>query len=147
MTFSRPRPVAWLCWLKPLLRVPCVVIAVAGLNGCASNSLYDWGHYEDSLYDRYVKEDLTHGEAYAQETITDTERNQGRVPPGVYADYGFLLYRRGDKTGAVAYFEKEKHAFPESTALMAKLIERVRKQESTQDTPTSQDAGQQEVHP
>ena len=44
-----------------------------------------------------------------------------RVPPGAYADYGFLLFRRGDRKGAIAYFEKERLLFPESSAFMTKL--------------------------
>jgi hypothetical protein len=46
----------------------------------------------------------------------------------VYADYGFLLYRRGDYVGAIEKFEQEKRAFPESAALMSKLIERIQQQ-------------------
>jgi len=52
------------------------------------------------------------------------------VPPGAYAEYGFLLFKQGDNRGAKAYFEKEKSAFPESGALMTKLIEQVEKKES-----------------
>jgi hypothetical protein len=49
----------------------------------------------------------------------------------VYADYGFLLYRRGDYAGAMEKFDQEKRAFPESAALMSKLIERIQQQRAT----------------
>jgi hypothetical protein len=49
----------------------------------------------------------------------------------VYADYGSLLYRRGDYAGAIEKFEQEKRAFPESAALMSKLIESIQQQRET----------------
>ena len=107
----------------------CLVIGAA-LAGCAPPALYQWGDYEDSLYRRYVKEDIHGAEAYLRETIVAAEL-KSRVPPGVYADYGFLLYRRGDYAGAMEKFEQEKRAFPESAALMSKLIERIQRQRAT----------------
>ena len=109
----------------------CLGLVVgAGLAGCAPPALYQWGEYEDSLYRRYVKEDIAGAEAYLRETLVAAEL-KSRVPPGVYADYGFLLYRRGDYAGAIEKFEREKRAFPESAALMSKLIERIQQQRDT----------------
>jgi hypothetical protein len=120
--FTRQR----LLWPRVCL---CLVIGAA-LAGCAPPALYQWGEYEDSLYQRYVKEDIAGSEAHLRETLVAAEL-KSRVPPGVYADYGFLLYRRGDYAGAIGYFEKEKRAFPESAALMSKLIERIQQQRGT----------------
>jgi hypothetical protein len=106
-----------------------LIIGVA-LAGCAPPALYQWGEYEDSLYRRYVKEDIAGAEAYLRETIVAAEL-KSRVPPGVYADYGFLLYRRGDYAGAIEHFEKEKRTFPEAAPLMSKLIERIQQQRAT----------------
>jgi len=109
----------------------CLGLVVgAGLAGCAPPALYQWGEYEDSLYRRYVKEDIAGAEAYLRETLVAAEL-KSRVPPGVYADYGFLLYRRGDYAGSIEKFEQEKRAFPESAALMSKLIERIQQQRQT----------------
>jgi hypothetical protein len=102
-------------------------LAVAtGLTGCGTPSLYYWGDFEQGLYDRYVTEQHAQADAYLLETITSAEQQHLKVPPGAYADYGFLLFKRGDRNGAVAYFEKEKRAFPESSALMTKLIDRIK---------------------
>ena len=115
----------------------CLGLVVgAGLAGCAPLALYQWGEYEDSLYRRYVKEDIAGAEAYLRETLVAAEL-KSRVPPGVYADYGFLLYRRGDYAAAIEKFEQEKRAFPESAALMSRLIERIQQQRATGD-PTEQ---------
>lgn len=96
-----------------------------GLTACGTKTLYDWGAYEDSLYLRYTDKNFGDAETYLKKSL-QAASDQGRMPPGMYADYGYMLYRRGDYSGAIAAFEKEKKIFPESSALMAKLIERVR---------------------
>lgn len=111
----------------------CGFVALTGSLGCAtqSTSTFYWGDYEKSLYRRYAEGDAAYVDVYLLETIRSAEQRQLRLPPGVYADYGFLLYKRGDYDGALAYFEKEKRLFPESTALMAKLIERIQQQKTS----------------
>lgn len=109
------------------------------LSGCAPQGLFYWGDYESSLYERYVDNNSQHTDAYLRDTITAAEQHQRRVPPGVYADYGFLLYTRGDKARAIAYFQKERTLYPESTALMNKLIEKIQQQEKTPE-PNSETA-------
>jgi hypothetical protein len=104
----------------------CAIVAT----GCGARGLYHWGKYEDSLYLRYVKTDQDEARAYVEKTLERAERDPGRVPPGLYADYGFLLFQRGDSGRAIEYFEKEARAFPESSALMNKLIARVKQRQS-----------------
>ncbi|WP_025040723.1 DUF4810 domain-containing protein [Nitrosospira briensis] len=109
----------------------CMMLVVAiGLVGCSAPSIYHWGQFEDGLHDRYVSQNHPQADAYLLETITKAEQENLRIPPGAYADYGFLLFKRGDREGAIAYFEKEKRFFPESSAFMTKLIERVKQKES-----------------
>jgi hypothetical protein len=109
-------------------RAAGLCIALLALSGCAtSTGTYDWGRYEDSLYLRYAEQDFGQAQREVYEMLPQPGHPR-RVPPGVYADYGFLLYRRGDRDGAIAYFEREKAAFPESALLMNKLIERVKQQ-------------------
>lgn len=115
------------------------------LSGCAPSGIFYWGDYEDSLYQRYIEHNPAQAEVYLQETIIDAERNHYRVPPGVYADYGFLLYRRGDKQAAIEFFNKEKQTYPESAMLMEKLMVRVRlqmEQEILRDNPST-DSGRE----
>ncbi|HVW64726.1 MAG TPA: DUF4810 domain-containing protein [Nitrosospira sp.] len=100
------------------------------LVGCASPSIYHWGKFENGLHERYVSLDHGQADAYLLETIGAAEQQNLRVPPGAYADYGFLLFKRGDTKGAIAYFEKEKLLFPESSAFMTKLIERIKQKEA-----------------
>lgn len=112
-------------------------LAVAiSLTGCGGPRLYYWGDFEQGLYERYVTEQPSQADAYLLETIADAEQQHQKVPPGAYADYGFLLFKRGDRNGAIAYFEKEKQAFPESSALMTKLIDRIKQNKTVQTEKT-----------
>lgn len=109
-----------------------VVVASIVLTGCAAPSYYHWGTFEQGLHERYVKENHTQADVYLLETIGEAEQKKLRVPPGAYADYGFLLFKRGDRDGAIAYFEKERRLFPESSLFMTKLIERIQQQGQTE---------------
>ena len=115
-------------WQK--LCVFCV--AVAALAACGTPMLYHDG-YEDSLQRLYVKASAPEAEARLRQIILSPEATR-RVPPGVHAEYGFLLFQRGDYAGAIENFEKERRAFPESATLMARLIERSRQQKTMPDT-------------
>jgi|688.fasta_scaffold147574_3 hypothetical protein len=100
------------------------------LNGCA-HELFYWGKYEDSLIERYVDNENAHTETYLNELISEAEIDRLRIPPGICADYGFSLYKRGDRIGAINYFEKEKLLYPEATPFMTKLIDRVKQQNNS----------------
>lgn len=123
----------------------CFIFSSLLLEGCAQPGLYYWGDYEDSLYERYVENNNGQTELHLQETVAEAQKNHQRVPPGLYADYGFMLYKRGDKSGAIGFFEKEKALYPESSFLMIKLIERVKQQKDTGHpaTPNAEAAGSQ----
>lgn len=103
----------------------CFIFFCLLLEGCAPSPLFYWGDYEDSLYERYVENDTGQTEVHLQESFAEAQKTSQRVPPGLYADYGFMLYKRGDKSGAITAFEQEKKQYPESALLMTKLIERV----------------------
>lgn len=90
------------------------------LSGCAPKGLYDWGGYERSLYDYYKNPNQLEELAISiKETI---KKSAGRIPPGLYAEYGGLMLQQGKKEEAIIYFEKEREAWPESKYFMDSLI-------------------------
>src|SRR5689334_4021944 len=103
------------------------LVLAALLSGCAAANppLYSWGNYESSIYARYTGNDPAQAQQYLEEVIQTAKSGNGRVPPGVYADYGMLLYQQGRGAEAVEYFQKEAATFPEAAPLMTKLVERV----------------------
>jgi hypothetical protein len=100
-----------------------------GCAGCATDAgVFYWGQYEESLYVRQ-REGTDAGEAQAlvmlERTIVRAENERRRPGPGVYADYGYLLYRRGRSAEAVDYFRKEADAYPEARPFMEAVMARV----------------------
>jgi hypothetical protein len=94
------------------------------LSSCGSGRLYEWGGYDHILYAHYK----TPGDAesYAKKldaAVRKIEAKPGaKVPPGLYAECGYALLELGKHKEAVAFFQKERAAWPESSVLTDKLI-------------------------
>lgn len=103
-------------------RLP-IVLALSAASGCATQTMYAWGGYDNALYSHY-KNPADHEAFVAQlkTVILEAEQQGRRVPPGTYAEYGFALYEEGQFDQATAYFQKEGDIWPESRVLMAKMI-------------------------
>lgn len=105
-----------------IARFTVLIVVVFSLSGCATPSKYQWGRYESSLYSHY--KNPADQEQFAENlaaTIAKGEQT-GAVPPGIYAEYGYVLYSIGRNADAISYFEKEKKTWPESALLMDKMI-------------------------
>jgi len=100
-----------------------LLLALAVLAGCAQNTMYRWGGYDQALYEHYKNpQQRDVFVARLSNIINEAEAAGSRVPPGCYAEYGWALYEEGRTTEAVANFEKESKQWPESRPLMEKLI-------------------------
>ncbi len=62
--------------------------------------------------------------------VLQAEQAGKRVPPGVYAEYGYALYEEGQYGPAIEYFKKEHEQWPESRVLMEKMIRNAQRQAS-----------------
>ena len=109
-----------------MVRYGFSTLAFLSLCACVPKPIYYWGNYETAIHDRMVDHNAVKGDEHLKETIDEAEEEKLKVPPGLYADYGFMLYRQGKMDSAIAYFDKEKKAFPESNQLMTKLIDKIR---------------------
>ena len=107
------------------VRVFALFLCGVLFSGCASKSLYYWGSYEEGLYLQMVKSNPEKAFSLLSKTIAKAEKGQLNVAPGLYAEYGFLLYQQGKAAMAAGYFRKEAEAFPESSRLMKSLIDRI----------------------
>lgn len=118
-------------------RMAATCLLVCSLGACtpAQRGLYDWGDYEDGMSAQLIDNDPNAALAIYVRTLNEIQQRNGRVPPGLFADYGFLLYLRGDYGGAIANFEREKQLFPEAAALMDKLIARVNQRQGLAGPP------------
>jgi hypothetical protein len=104
------------------MRWSVVVLPALLLGGCtSSNSLYEWGSYQPALVKYTKNSDAAEFEKELRETIEKGERRDS-VPPGVYAELGYLLLDTKRPEEALVFFQKEKERFPESAVLMDKMI-------------------------
>ena len=104
-----------------LLRAFALSVCLTIASGCV-NTRYTWNDYDQKLYYHY-RDPVKYDEFIAQlkEIVVDGEES-GRIPPGIYAEYGFTLYEKGDYQESFKYFKLESDKWPESRALMAKMI-------------------------
>lgn len=104
-----------------------VVVGSLLLAACASNPkpLYEWGDYSRALL-KYSK-NPSETQVFADKLRKAIEKGEtvGRVPPGLYAEYGYTQYDLGHVTEAVVYFGKERDKWPESRFIMEKIIQRL----------------------
>jgi hypothetical protein len=129
-----------------LLRFSCLFLLLCLFCGCTSNSLYEWGNYDQWLYENY-KNPKSDEELYVDLTALITEYESRKKPnvkpmaPGLYAEYGFLLMRRGENELAIKYYNKEKALWPESAVFMDSMIQVAQiADKSSQKSPSTGDA-------
>ncbi|AGW94261.1 MULTISPECIES: DUF4810 domain-containing protein [Cupriavidus] len=107
-----------------MIHITSVLATAALLSACAPQQKYAWGSYEPALYTYYKTPAAS--EAFAEQlgkTISGAESSGAKVPPGLYAEYGNVLLEQGKAKDAVVWFGKEKATWPESAALMTRMIQ------------------------
>jgi hypothetical protein len=106
---------------RALVLLPVLLLSVAG---CASrHQRYDWGSYDPSLYS-YYKDPTKVAELSASlvAVIDAANADHGVVPPGIYAEYGYLQLQQGKTANAVELFKQEESHWPESKVFMDRMI-------------------------
>jgi hypothetical protein len=104
------------------LMVTSILILMAA--GCATqHQRYDWGDYDPALY-AYYKNPAKVGELSASlgGMIDSANANHATVPPGIYAEYGYLQLQQGKNLAAVDLFKLEESHWPESKIFMDRMI-------------------------
>lgn len=114
---------------KPWPALGLMFFALPFALGCVAPPLYDWGIYEQLLWEGYKAD---HGDIDPAEQLArldeDVQRivgSGGRVPPGVHAHLGFLRYATGDLDAAREHFFEERELFPESTVFIDGVVARM----------------------
>ena len=103
-----------------------VFFALLLLSACTVNKpLYTWADYEKASY-KYLKnadEKATEVliENY-QEVIDKQKGSRGVVPPGVYADYGFVLLQADRADEGKQMLKREIALYPESEIFISRIL-------------------------
>jgi hypothetical protein len=92
--------------------------------GCTPPTLFYWGDYSSTLYDLTKNPDdktLAPHKKSLQDIIVMSPQRRLQVPPGVYAEYGFMLIKEGKETEGLENFDKEISLYPESKVFIQRL--------------------------
>lgn len=112
---------------KIFFLVGCVI----ALSSCTTQkTLYSWYDSEDATYTytkRGTDETLTKAMAQYEKVIKKQKGIRKTVPPGVNAEYGFLLYKAGKKEEGLALLKEEIKVYPESEKFISRIIKQLEK--------------------
>lgn len=113
-------------------KILLMVLGTFALTSCmtTTKSLYSWYDYEDASYE-YNKRQTDELQVKLLEQykkITEKQRGtRGVVPPGLYAEYGYLLYKTGKKDQGLTFMKQEIAAYPESEKYISRIIKQLEK--------------------
>jgi hypothetical protein len=127
-----------MAWRRVAAALALALSAVA----CVPSSYYHWGDYNELLYAHYrapqEREAWVEG---LKTTILAAEQRDAKVPPGLFAEYGYALLEEGRTGQAVVYFQKEQALWPESRYLMEKMVRNAEQRGRQPQAPAQGPAG------
>ena len=101
-------------------------ISVILLASCTyTKPLYSWNNYDVSSYNFLKNNDEKSSQELIKSYETIIAKQKGSrqvVPPGIYADYGFMLMQSGKNEEGNAMIEKEMALYPESKIFIDRII-------------------------
>ncbi len=100
-------------------------VAALAASCTVQKPLYSWYNYNTTSYN-YLKnaDDASTQqllESY-QKIIEKQKGSRGVVPPGIYADYGFLLLKVNKTTEGKSMLAKEMELYPESKVFIERIL-------------------------
>lgn len=102
-----------------------LTVAILAVSCTAPKQLYSWEKYESASYN-YIKnsdeESLTTLLENYKKIISEQTGIRKAVPPGIYADYGFILMKKGNVTEGKDMLAKEIELYPESKIFIERIL-------------------------
>lgn len=96
-----------------------------------SKVLYTHYEYQDVVYtyakevEKFQDKDYKNMAKIFSPIVKEPKGENLVAPPGAYADYAYLMYKRGEIEEAKIYFEKEYLTYPESKTYVQSLMEKL----------------------
>lgn len=110
-----------------MIRTSFLLLAgVLAVTACATPPRFEYGAYEPTLYAYYKKPEMADRFEQALEKAIEKGEASDRLAPGLLAELGYLQLLQGDQAAAIALFEKEAEAFPESGFFMNAVVSRLK---------------------
>jgi len=117
--------------MRKILFMTVLAFLALSVTSCTSTTqLYSWYGYEDAVYTYNKKPADKQLEKVLEQYRMVIEKQKGTrsvVPPGLYAEYGFLLYKTGKKEEGIKYMKQEIALYPESNTYISRIIKQLEK--------------------
>ena len=114
--------------MKKILLTLFVIMAITSCT--TTTTLYSWYNYEDITY-QYSKrktDELQTKVLEQYQKLTEKQKStRGTVPPGLYAEYGYLLYMTGKQEEGLKFLKEEIKLYPESEKYISRIIKQLEK--------------------
>lgn len=122
-------------------------LLITFVSGCSTvtEAGYYWGDYSSTLYaltkSPSEKTRLAHEEQLQKIIEYSLERGL-KVPPGIYAELGYVNSKRGNAESAAAYYSAEIESYPESKHFLERVMAMVAESDtSVSEVSTSEEKG------
>ena len=103
-----------------------IILCGCLIGGCTTTpQLYHWGSYENQIYANLTATSSPETQIDAMEKILQTHSTNKPLPPGFHAHLGLLYGQVGKIDQMREQFLIEKQLFPESTAFMDFLLNKL----------------------
>lgn len=119
---------------RTAIKLSCIVISSFILTACANNkdksSIYHWGKYSDTLQQGLSEPPTLSVEqqiSLIEKDIQDASQSNKPVPPSMHAHLALLLSKVNKLDLAAKHLLIEKQLFPESSAFIDSLLNRLTK--------------------
>jgi hypothetical protein len=111
------------------MKIFLLTVLAIFFSGCATNTKYHWGDYQDLIYTQYNEPGKATPEYQIEKMQADIQKassNSKPLPPGFYAHLGYQYLQLGKAGEARQFFEIEKKQFPESAVLMDRFLKKLK---------------------
>mgnify|MGYP002628311435 CR=1 FL=1 len=102
-----------------------LIVVVAFCSCSAPKGLYTWNKYEKASYNYLKKADEKSAETIIVEYNNVINKQKGTrktTPPGMLADYGFLLIQQGQMEEGKLNLKREMALYPESKIFIDRIL-------------------------
>lgn len=114
--------------MKKTLFISIIIVMLASCT--TPKPLYSWDRYEVTSYNYLKNSDEKSIQELIktyQEIIDNQKGSRGVVPPGIYADYGFILLQADKTEEGKAMLLKEVTLYPESKIFIDRILKMMTK--------------------
>lgn len=115
---------------KKCLWVICGFFAISITSCVSTSNLYSWYDYEDTTYE-YSKKQTDELQKKVleqyQKMIEKPNASRKTVPPGLFAEYGYLLIKNGKRDEGLSMLKREIEIYPESESYISRIINQMEK--------------------